>query len=276
MKDELHYIGNKIQENAREITLNIPNVQDAKHTKQLENSGFPLEERIAYREELIGYLGQALCDVKVEGKVDQWSMKIAKRAIHYDVPLAQCLRAIGAYRTAVWDTLTEELHKNNFYAITMLDVSKMIDPLIDRACSVTGSVYENHSNELMEVAYSALEELSVPVVPVAEGIAVIPLVGAVDTRRAALIMEVSLREGARLNLEEVILDVSGVPIIDTMVADQIFKIVSALKISGIHTVLTGLRPEIAQTIMSLGLDFNHIETKFNMRKALYDLGFRRQ
>lgn len=276
MKDELHYIGNKIQENAREITLNIPNAQDTKHTQQLEHSGFPLEERIAYREELIGYLGQALCDVKVEEKVDQWSIKIAKRAIHFDVPLSQCLRAIGAYRTALWDTLTEELHKNNFYAVTMLDVSKMIDPLIDRACSVTGSVYENHSNELMEVAYSALEELSVPVVPVAEGIAVIPLVGAVDTRRAALIMEVSLREGARLNLEEVILDVSGVPIIDTMVADQIFKIVSALKISGIHTVLTGLRPEIAQTIMSLGLDFNHIETKFNMRKALYDLGFRRQ
>lgn len=275
MKEELHYIGHKIQENARQITLNIPNVQDTQHTQQLDKSGFPLRERIAYRDELIGYLGQALCGESVSEQVENWSIKISKRAIHFNVPLSQCLRAIAAYRTALWDTLTEELHKNNFSAITMLDVSKIIDPLIDKASSVTGSVYENHSNELMEIAYSALEELSVPVVPIADGIAVIPLVGAVDTRRASLIMEIALHEGARLNVEHMILDVSGVPIIDTMVADQIFKIVNALKLSGIDTVLTGIRPEIAQTIMSLGLDFNAVTTKFNMKQALHDFGFRK-
>lgn len=279
MKEELHYIGHKIQENAWQITLNIPKVQDSQHTQQLEESGFPLEERIALREELIGYLGQALCGEKdsvINDNVKNWSIKLSMRAIHFDVPLSQCLRAIAAYRTALWDTLTEELHKNNFSAITMLDVSKIIDPLLDKACSVISNVYENHTNELMAIAYSALEELSVPVVPIADGIAVIPLVGAIDTRRASLIMKVALHEGDRLNLEHVILDVSGVPIIDTMVADQIFKIVNALKLSGIETVLTGIRPEIAQTIMSLGLDFHAVTTKFNMKHALHDLGFRKR
>jgi hypothetical protein len=64
MKEKLHYIGHKIQENARQITLNIPKVQDSQHTQQLEESGFPLIERNAFREELIRYLGQALCEKK--------------------------------------------------------------------------------------------------------------------------------------------------------------------------------------------------------------------
>lgn len=106
MEEELHYIGHKIQENAPQITLNIPKVQDSQHTQQLEESGFPLKERISFREELIGYLGQALCGEKESVKnenVKKWSIQISKRANYFDVPLSQCPRAIAAYCTALWD-----------------------------------------------------------------------------------------------------------------------------------------------------------------------------
>lgn len=155
----------------------------------------------------------------------------------------------------------------------MLDVSKMLDPLFDKVSSIIGEVYEQHNNRLMKIAYTALEELSVTVVPVAETIAVIPLVGAIDTHRAKLIMDISLNEGARLKLKHIILDVSGVPLIDTMVADQIFHIVNALRLTGIKAMITGIHPEIAQTIVSLGLDFGDIKTRATLQQALKELGF---
>jgi rsbT co-antagonist protein RsbR len=92
------------------------------------------------------------------------------------------------------------LEQRQFAAITMLDVSKIIDLLIDKISRIYGEVYEEHNNKLMRVAYTALEELTVPVVPIVEGIAIIPIIGDIDTHRARLIMDISLNEGERLKL----------------------------------------------------------------------------
>ncbi|MEH7886911.1 STAS domain-containing protein [Bacillus sp. JJ1609] len=164
------------------------------------------------------------------------------------------------------------MKNKQFAAVTLLDVSKIIDPLLDKVFSVIGEVYENRSKDLMKIAYTALEDLSVPVVPIIDGIAAIPLVGEIDTNRAHLIMEISLNEGTRLNLKTIIFDVSGVPIIDTMVAHQIFKIITALKLTGTQAIISGIRPEIAQTIVSLGLDFKEVQTTATLQQALNQLG----
>lgn len=274
MKEELRYIGGKIVENELNLANKIHELIDSKYTKALNNSGAPQSRILELRGELIRYFGEALYkdqDV-IRKKVIDWGREAAAFAIQYNVALSNALRAVSFYRTVIWDVFTEELKEKQFAAITMLDVSKIIDPLLDKVCSVMGEVYENRSNELMKIAYTALEELSVPVVPIIEGIAAIPIVGAIDTNRAQLIMETSLFESARLELNTIILDVSGVPIIDTMVADQMFKIITALKLTGINAIITGIRPEIAQTIVSLGLDFKGIETAATLQQALNHLG----
>ncbi|PLT33143.1 STAS domain-containing protein [Bacillus sp. V5-8f] len=274
MKEELQYIGHKIVENESILAKKITELIDSDYTKGLKNAGAPTSTLIEYRGELVRYFGEALYEDRelISKKVIDWGKKAAAFAIQYDVSLSNSLRAVSFYRTVIWDVFTEELKKKQFAAITMLDVSKIIDPLLDKVFSVMGEVYENRSNELMKIAYSALEELSVPVVPIIEGIAAIPIVGAIDTNRAQLMMETSLSEGSRLNLKTIIFDVSGVPIIDTMVADQIFKIITALRLTGIEAMITGIRPEIAQTIVRLGLDFKDIKTAATMQQALNQLG----
>jgi rsbT co-antagonist protein RsbR len=277
MKEELRYIGEKILQNASSIAENIALIQGAGYTRSLDRSGMPLEERMEFRFKIIQYFGQALFeDIDIiTDKVMRWSNEAAEFALEYGVSLSDSLRAISTYRTAIWDIFTEELEQRHFAAITMLDVSKILDPLIDRISGIYGEVYERHSTRLINVAYTALDDLSVPVVPIVKGIAVIPLIGEINSRRAQLIMEHSLSKGAKQKLNTIILDLSGVALIDTLVADQLYQIKEAHRLSGIETIITGIRPEIAQTIVHLGLNFSNIRTFSQLQQALHVLGVKR-
>lgn len=277
MKDELQYIGEKIIANKHIIARNVTAILDKSNTFHLPGQEVDNDTKVNFCARFISHLGEALKgnEEEVLEKIDLWGKKAAGVAIRYHVSLTDSLRSVTLFRTEIWDVFTDELEKKEFAAITMLDVSKIIDPLLDRVSSIVGEEFESHTDTLMNVAYTALEELSVPVVPIVDGIAVVPLVGSIDTRRAKLIMEVSLAEGSRLNVRHMIFDVSGVPIIDTMVADQLFQIFSALRLTGVHPVITGIRPEISQTIVSLGLQFDGVTTRASMHQALKDLGVQR-
>ncbi|RFU61088.1 STAS domain-containing protein [Bacillus sp. V59.32b] len=268
MKDELRYIGEKVVQNHRTLAQNVISIPE------VEKSDFKLSERVDFRAKLIKYFGQALyedLDI-VTPKITVWGKKTAESAIQYQVSLSDSLRATSNLRHVIWNAFTEELEQKQFAAITMLDVSKIIDPLIDHLFHIFGETYETYNNDLMKIAYTALEDLSVPVVPIVDGIAVIPIIGEIDTHRARLIMDISLNEGARLNLSKIILDLSGVAMIDTMVADKIFQVVKALKLTGVETIITGIRPELAQTTVKLGLDFKDIQTHSHLQQALKKLG----
>lgn len=276
MKDELSYIGKKIVDNSLELAKKVIFDKDSLLNEQITRSYMPITERIEYRAKLIGYFGEALYGDQhtISEKVESWAIRAAEIAINDHISLSSALRGIYTYRTVIWDLFTEELEKREFAPVTMLDVSKIIDPLMDIVCSIIGEEYEKYNHKLMQVAYTALEELSVPVVPIVEGVAVVPLVGGIDTHRAKLIMDVTLHESGKLALTSIIFDVSGVPIIDTMVANQLFQIVSALRLTGVEVIITGIRPEIAQTIVSLGLNFDGILTRANMKQALTELGIK--
>lgn len=275
MKKELRYIGEKIVKNEDILANRISELINSDYSSSLSKAGAPDQELLAYRAELVRYFGQALYEEKeiMQEHVIRWGKKAARFAMKYQVSLSNALRAVSFYRTILWDVFTDELAEKQFAAITMLDVSKIIDPLIDKVLQVISEVYEKRNTELMNIAYSAVEELSVPVVVITKGIAVIPLIGTIDTNRAQLIMETALHEGSRLQLDSLILDVSGVPIIDTMVADQLYKIITALKLSGIEPLITGIRPELAQTIVNIGLEFNDVTTNSSLENALKHLGF---
>ncbi len=276
MKHELEYIGNKVVNMHQELAEKLERAMDDDYTNSLVNSGMPIEDRTEFRAELIKYLGESLYEESetMLPSVEDWARRVSDFTIRYNVKLSDALRAVSFYRRVIWDAVTRELESRQFAPITMLDVSKIIDPLLDKVSAVIGNVYEEHNDRLMKVAYSALEELSVPVVPVAPGIAAVPIVGEIDTHRAQLITEIVLKEGTDLELDFVILDISGVPMIDTMVSDQIFQILKALSLIGIKAIITGIRPEVAQTIGNLGLDYKGVTTRATLQQALAELGFK--
>ncbi|MFB1099259.1 STAS domain-containing protein [Terribacillus sp. JSM ZJ617] len=277
MKDELRYIGEKIQKNqdiiAESVLLNL----DSTLNKELRILSLPKEQLSKFNARLVSNIGAILFAEDNKEEVEKnflaWGSWAGQAATEMNVSLTATLQYVSSFRSVIWDIFTVELEERHFAAITMLDVSKIIDPMLEVVSFEIGRQFEKHNKKMVSIAYSALEELSVPVVPIYEGLAVIPIVGEIDTHRAKLIMETALTQGNALELDHLVLDVSGVLMIDTMVANQIVQIVQSLRVSGIKTIITGIRPEIAQTMVSLGLDFKSITTVSNLKNALYHLGY---
>ncbi|HEU5087040.1 MAG TPA: STAS domain-containing protein, partial [Roseiflexaceae bacterium] len=114
----------------------------------------------------------------------------------------------------------------------------------------------------------AVRELASPIVPVFEGILVMPLVGAIDTERASYLLSALLRGVEAHNATAVILDVTGVPVIDTQVARVLLNAAKAVKLLGAQTILVGLRPELAHTIVSLGLNFDGLIAQADLQSGV--------
>lgn len=119
-----------------------------------------------------------------------------------------------------------------------------------------------------EVWQREVLELSTPVVQVWDKVVALPIVGTLDTDRAQRMMETLLEEVVRVGAEIAILDISGVPMMDTAVAQHIIKTVQAGRLMGIQTIVSGIRPETAQTIIGLGIDWSAISTRASLRDAL--------
>ncbi|MDQ0208537.1 STAS domain-containing protein [Alkalicoccobacillus murimartini] len=120
----------------------------------------------------------------------------------------------------------------------------------------------------LEAQKEMINELSSPVILLQDNSALLPLVGDIDTARAKSILENTLSQCATKGVDHLYLDLSGVVIIDTMVANEIFQLISALSIIGVRTTLSGIRPEIAQTAVQLGLSFEKINIKSTLAQAL--------
>ena len=113
-----------------------------------------------------------------------------------------------------------------------------------------------------------LLEISVPVVPLWEGVLSLPIIGTLDSGRAQAITEKLLFELARTASRHALLDISGVPAVDTQTAQYLAKTVAAARLMGAECIITGIRPAIAQTMVALGIDLAAIETRFSMAEGL--------
>jgi rsbT co-antagonist protein RsbR len=114
----------------------------------------------------------------------------------------------------------------------------------------------------------ALQELSAPLLPIFDNITVMPLIGTIDTDRAKRIMENLLQGVVKHNAEVVLIDITGVPVVDTMVAHHIIQASEAVRLVGAKCLIVGIRPEIAQTIVNLGIDLTEVMTKNSLQKGI--------
>jgi rsbT co-antagonist protein RsbR len=115
---------------------------------------------------------------------------------------------------------------------------------------------------------AAMLELSTPVIRLWEGVIAVPLVGTLDSARTQLVMEKLLETLVATGADYAVLDITGVPTVDTEVAQHLLKTVSAARLLGAECIVSGIRPQVAQTIVSLGIEFGDIATKATLADAL--------
>jgi rsbT co-antagonist protein RsbR len=142
--------------------------------------------------------------------------------------------------------------------------SRMIDDLGLR----TFERYSAARERIIADQTTALLELSTPVVRLWDGVVAVPLVGTLDSARTQLVMEKLLETLVSTGAEQAVIDITGVPTVDTEVAQHLLKTVSAARLLGAHCTICGIRPQVAQTIVSLGIEFGDIATKATLADAL--------
>jgi rsbT co-antagonist protein RsbR len=139
---------------------------------------------------------------------------------------------------------------------------------VDEMGLFTFETYAQTREELIIEQNQQLLELSTPVIKLWEGVLAIPLVGTLDSARTQIVMEKLLQTLVDTGSGYAIIDITGVPAVDTQVAQHILKTVMAARLMGAECVISGIRPQIAQTVVTLGIEFGDIVTKASLADAL--------
>lgn len=126
----------------------------------------------------------------------------------------------------------------------------------------------NEQMDTIQMQQTAIHELSTPVLQIWDDVLALPIIGVVNSKRAMDIMERLLSEIVLKQSKFVILDITGVEVVDTKTADQFIKIIKSAKLIGTTCVLTGIRPAVAQTLVELGVDLTTFETLANLKAGL--------
>ncbi|MEW8970879.1 RsbT co-antagonist protein RsbRA [Mesobacillus jeotgali] len=189
----------------------------------------------------------------------------AEKVVRLGWPLTFVTKGLHTFNMIVFEGMQKEgivTTENQMEIVYEFD--RWATPMNNEIVSVYSSTWER----TVSLQKIALQELSAPLIPVFEGITVMPLVGTIDTERAKQIMENLLKGAVKHRSEVVLIDITGVPVVDTMVAHHIIQAADAVRLIGAKCMLVGIRPEIAQTIVNLGIDLNQFTTKNNLKKGI--------
>jgi rsbT co-antagonist protein RsbR len=178
-------------------------------------------------------------------------------------------RETGVYvfsmRDAILTALQEELKDN---PEQLYKEALRIGKLIDGLAVFTFESFIRGREEVILRQTDEISELGTPVMKVWQGIVAMPIIGTLDSARTQVVMENLLQEIVNSESSIAILDISGVPAVDSLVAQHLIKTVSATRLMGAECIISGIRPEIAQTIVHLGIDLTDIVTKATLESAL--------
>jgi rsbT co-antagonist protein RsbR len=143
-----------------------------------------------------------------------------------------------------------------------------VTTLVDRMAQWTVSTYQQTREDIIRRQQQDLLELSTPVIKLFEGVLAVPMIGTLDSARTQVVMETLLQRIVETGSRLAIIDITGVPTVDTLVAQHLLKTVSAIRLMGAECIISGIRPQIAQTIVHLGIDLQGIASKASLADAL--------
>jgi len=200
--------------------------------------------------------------------LEKWIHTTSSDQEHIDTPIHFIIREFIQTRGQYLRLIEEFKIKNDIPYERVAKWNLQIIETFDLVIYKFSEGHHYYSLKQLEAQQELIYELSSPVITLANNQALLPLVGDIDTARATAIFENTLRQCSERKISELFIDLSGVAIVDTMVAHQIFNLIDGLSLIGVKSVLSGIRPEIASTAVQLGISFNHISISSSLSKAL--------
>lgn len=199
----------------------------------------------------------------------QWAAVVAPSRVNSKTPIEDVLDGLSKVRLTYWGVI-KEFYVANEESITIEDYvrwSETINSAFDQIYVDFAETYNKFVNSRFDMQQSLINELSSPVIKLTDQIGVVPLIGDMDELRAQIMLESIPEKCMETNILHLFIDLSGVSVIDTLVAQQIYQITQVLALLGTKSTITGIRPEIAQASTELGLDFSNVETFSSLQQA---------
>ena len=196
---------------------------------------------------------------------DYFQSRYKVGSVHAVINLPISSYVAGMSFAADWWIAKISEMKDETHDVTFL--ISALSKLLSLDIAIVSASYTQASNDLIEKQSRALLELSTPTIQLWEGILVLPILGVLDSRRAQDMTDVMLNKIQQTNAATIIIDITGVPTVDSSVANHLIKITKATKLMGCECILSGIGPEIAQTLVHLGINLQTIETSSNLKSA---------
>ncbi len=186
-------------------------------------------------------------------------------------------RAIAGFSSSETATFVFSLKQPLFAALRsgfkddphgLTDALWGVSTMLDKLGLVTIEAYQLGREQVIERQQQELLDLSTPVIKLWDGIVAVPLIGTLDSERTQVVMESLLEAIVENEAVIAIIDITGVPTVDTLVAQHLLKTVAAARLMGAECIISGIRPQIAQTIVHLGVELGDVTTKASLADAL--------
>lgn len=190
--------------------------------------------------------------------------KLAEDGLH----LEEIVELLAVYRRELITYIQKECSENQYTISVCNQINNKIMIVFDEAIRQTTRDYNSRHLDHLKIIQKELLNLSAPIVPIKANVSVIPLIGTFTPERSEAILNETIPKVADANVDKLIIDFSGVYNFDTYVASQLIVIFDTLKLLGINPILSGMRPEMAQTTIQLGVNLNEYPIYSNVKKAL--------
>ena len=204
----------------------------------------------------------------------EFARSIGQRRAEEHVNMDEIMRVVDILREIIWQALARAYAAGDWDMDVVARVEQWLHEMrngVVRSYGMTlGQAEQSLAEREQAIEYQSrlIRELSVPIVPIHEGVLVLPLVGAIDSRRASQVMEAALEKIVEFQADVLILDITGVPLVDTGVANYLLQMARAVKLLGAQVVLVGIGAEIAQTMVQLGVELRDVTTRSNLQAGI--------
>lgn len=278
MEKEFEILGQRIIEDkdliaeliSEEVMKNASEEEIAEHQQFIRQ----VNEKRAGFIELLGNSLKNSCDVKqVYADIDSWGLTTGHYFLEANMMLDSALAESSLYRKHISKLIKSEGKRMAITIDAFFDVIDFFNSLLDHAMYSYSNAYISAYQANLTEARREFFEFSAPVVPIADKVAILPLVGDLEIDRARYILEKTLTAANRLKISVLVIDLSGVVRVDAMVAQQLIKIAQALNMVGVKAILTGIRSEIALTLTQLGIDTRSLVIGGSLKQTLEKLDF---
>lgn len=244
-----------------------------------ENSVYTADaspEVTEYLREQNHYFTRTIVKVLKDGSfknLSGWAQEIATKRARLGNPLYLSIRHFKKFR-AIFLNKVEAFISLQQSSITQQDIilwNRTLNEAFDRMIELFTMYYGQVAEAQVYAQKKLISELSTPVISISDIVGVLPIIGQINDYKSNDFAEKIMMQAKDLELSCLIIDLSGVPSIDTMMTNELFQVVNMLELLGIDTTITGIRPKIALTAVQLGIDFSKIRTYGKLKDAVSDL-----